>query len=141
MSIVVPEALGQAEVPAAKKKVYRHRILCIDDDPCIVSTLTRSFRGHGIEVIPAYHGMQGYWTACTEAPQLVIVDLCMPRGNGEYVIGCLKRNSLTRDIPLVVLSGAQDRRLRKRVREMGVDAFLLKPAPFSAVHEAVEGLL
>jgi CheY-like chemotaxis protein len=78
--------------------------------------------------------------ACTEKPDVVLLDLRMPGSHGEEVIECLRLNALTRHIPIIVLSGSQEYGVRQRVLAEGADCFLRKPTPFLQILEAVVGL-
>ena len=128
-------------LPVAGSKSSRHvnRILalCIDDDPAISEGLSRNFRKEGINTLRAYHGMQGYWFACTSSPDVIILDLQMPHGNGQEVIESLKQNISTRQIPIIVLSGLRDPGLEEQIIELGADRFLSKPAHFDTIFHAV----
>ncbi len=103
------------------------KVLCIDDDPEISRTIELRLQPYRVSVLRAYHGMQGFWMAMTEKPDLVITDINMPQGQGDYIVECLKRNAETLDIPVIVLSGARDPELKKRMRSLGVTTYLTKP--------------
>lgn len=126
---------------AVQHKQQVNRVLCIDDDPEVAAGLSRNFRNVGVEALLAYHGTQGYWLACTEKPDVIVIDLRMPRGNGEDVIRSLKQNAVTRNIPIIVLSGVQQFGIEKRVLDLGADCFLEKPAPFTELLQHVNRLL
>ena len=117
---------------------HKHtKVLCIDDDPDIAEGLRRNFRKEGIEALFAYHGMQGYWIACTENPDVIVIDLRMPKGNGEDVIQSLRQNTVTSHIPIIVLSGAQSFGIEQRVLDLGADCYLKKPAHFSELIQSI----
>jgi len=113
------------------------RVLCIDDDPQVVSALARNLEARGVTAIRAYHGMQGYSLACSEAPDIIVTDMMMPRGNGEYVVECLKRNTMTRSIPIIVLSGVGVKNLEQRVKQLDVDAVFTKPVQFNSLYRSI----
>ncbi len=115
----------------------RLKVLCIDDDPQVVSALARSLEARGASAIRAYHGMQGYWLACSEAPDIIVTDMMMPRGTGEYVVECLKRNTATRNIPIIVLSGVGVKNLEQRVKQLDVDGVFTKPAQFDSLYRTI----
>ena len=117
------------------------KLLSIDDDPDVANALNRNLKQHGIELVTAYHGTQGYWMACTEKPDVIVIDLRMPRGNGEDVIQSIRSNALTRSIPIIVLSGANNFGIKQRVLDLGADCFLEKPAAAADILEAVRSLL
>lgn len=103
------------------------RILCIDDDPAITTTLGLRLGQYGIDVLTAYFGTQGIWLATTEYPDLIITDMQMPSGGGEYVVECLKRRSDTHDIPVIVLTGRRDPALQHSMLTLGVAHYFQKP--------------
>ncbi len=106
------------------------KVLCVDDDPNISEALARSLHNYDVEVLRAYHGMHGFWLAMTESPDVIITDLQMPQGAGEEIIECLKRNSDTASIPIIVLTGKSDPGLEARIFRLGAEHFLPKPAAF-----------
>jgi DNA-binding response OmpR family regulator len=116
------------------------KVLCIDDDPNIVNSLSRHLLRERMVPMQALHGMQGYWMACTERPDVIVVDLVMPRGNGVHVIECLRHNTETREIPIVVLSGANDPQLWRQVKALNVDATLQKPTNFRELLRVLQSL-
>jgi DNA-binding response OmpR family regulator len=116
------------------------KVLCIDDDPCVVNALARNLESRGAIVLGAYHGMQGFWLACTESPDVIITDIMMPRGNGDYVVECLRRNAKTRNIPVIVLSGICAAKLGERVKKLGADQVFAKPVNFNLLFRAIRAL-
>jgi DNA-binding response OmpR family regulator len=106
-------------------------ILCIDDDPQITEALRLRLRGYEVDVLCADHGTQGYYTAIHERPDLVITDLQMPQGAGNYVLECLRDNAKTHAMPVIVLTGQRGPELSRQLRGMHVDAVLTKPALFA----------
>lgn len=92
-------------------------------------------------MICAFHGMQGYWLACAELPDVIIVDMLMPRGNGDYVVECLKRNTQTRNIPVIVLSGVGIAELQRQIKDLEVEGVFAKPARFDSLYRAICALV
>ena len=113
-------------------------ILVVDDDPNIPDAMMRQFRPFHVKVLPAYHGMQGLALATSQKPDLIIIDLRMPRGPGDYVVECLKRNARTRHIPIIVLTGQPSGYMKHRLAKLGIDAYLNKPVQFDELREVVE---
>jgi response regulator RpfG family c-di-GMP phosphodiesterase len=105
-------------------------VLFIDDDPQILEAIARRLRRYEIEVLQAYHGMQGYWMAVTAKPDVIVTDLRMPQGDGETVLECLKRNAQTATIPVVVLTGKQQSGLKRHMENVGAAGYLSKPVKF-----------
>jgi response regulator RpfG family c-di-GMP phosphodiesterase len=90
-------------------------ILCIDDDPQIPEAIGLRLNQYEVNLLSAGHGMHGFWLAMTNRPRLVITDVNMPQGAGDYVVDCLRRNSDTREIPIIVLTGQRDPQLESRL--------------------------
>ena len=108
----------------------RPRVLCIDDDPDISRSLEIRLTPLGVEVLRAVHGMHGFWLAMTERPDLIITDMRMPQGHGDYVAECLKANSDTSHIPIFVLTGTREAGVEQRMKKLGVERFFTKPVEF-----------
>lgn len=98
-------AASQNSAPIVSKKPV---VLCIDDDPDICQCLQIQLEHLGLEVQTAHFGTHGYWDALVRRPDVIITDLRMPQGSGDYVIELLKRNPKTRNIPIIVLTGRRD---------------------------------
>ncbi len=139
MMLLAEESLFATNSTETKSTTLK--ILVVDDDPNVVDSLSRNFRKKGFDTLLAYHGTQGYWLACTEKPDLILVDLRMPRGNGESVIESLRSNQQTAHIPIVVFSGALDYGAEKRALALGADKFLQKPMQFDQIFSSVSRFL
>ncbi len=103
------------------------KILCIDDDPDVIAAMTTRFNQYEVEIHTAFFGTQGIWAAVTEKPDVIITDLRMPNGDGDYVVECLKGRSDTCDIPVIVLTGQRDQQIKQWMRTLGVQSYLHKP--------------
>jgi two-component system, OmpR family, response regulator RpaA len=112
-------------------------ILCIDDDPQIPETIALRLNQYEVNVISASHGMHGFWLAMTNRPKLIITDVNMPQGAGDYVVDCLRHNSDTRDVPVIVLTGRREHQLEARLRHCGANEFLVKPVSFDKLRETI----
>jgi DNA-binding response OmpR family regulator len=113
-------------------------ILCIDDDPQIPESISLRLNGYEVNVLSACHGMHGFWLAMTNRPQLVITDVSMPQGAGDYVVDCLRHNSDTREIAIIVLTGLRDPQWEARMRHAGADEYLVKPVHFDQLLKVIE---
>ena len=81
-----------------------HRILVIDDEPDVVWGLQKILEARGYEVITALNGLEGLRKASEENPDLILLDVMMPRKNGFQVLQELKADDETRNIPVIFLS-------------------------------------
>jgi DNA-binding response OmpR family regulator len=112
-------------------------LLCIDDDPQIAEVLKLRLSQYEVNVLCAYHGMHGFWLAMTNRPDLIVTDVKMPQGSGDYVVDCLRNNSDTHDIPVMVLTGQRDSATESALRRLGVQEYFTKPVPFEQLRDAM----
>jgi DNA-binding response OmpR family regulator len=102
-------------------------VLCIDDDPIVAQSINIRLQHYGIKVDWACNGMQGYLAAVAQQPNLILLDLKMPNGEGDYVLTKLKDNEHTKDIPVVMLTVESNPGVKRKMITAGADAFLTKP--------------
>ena len=79
-------------------------ILVVDDDPDLVETVGMMLESKGYEVGKAYDGIEGEETIKKRRPDLLILDVMMPRKNGYVLCAELKKSKKTRDIPIILLT-------------------------------------
>lgn len=124
----------------AQEQTSKPRILVVDDDPEIIETLKYALRSKGYEILVARDGNQGLAMAEKESPDLVILDMMMPKRSGFLVLEKLRK---TRDEPLrIIMITANEGSRHKAYAEMlGVDDYLRKPFPIDRLLESVQRLL
>jgi DNA-binding response OmpR family regulator len=79
-------------------------ILVVDDDPDLVETVAMMLESKGCEVGRAYDGVEGEESIKERRPDLVILDIMMPRKDGYVLCADLKADQETREIPVVLLT-------------------------------------
>lgn len=79
-------------------------ILVVDDDPDLVETVALMLESKGCEVGKAYDGIEGEESIKERRPDLVILDIMMPRKDGYVLCAEMKANEETRDIPVILLT-------------------------------------
>jgi DNA-binding response OmpR family regulator len=116
------------------------RILLVDDDTEIVESMRIALEANGYQIIVARDGNQGLVMAEREDPDLVILDMMMPKRSGFLVLEKLRR---TRRIPMrVIMVTANEGSRHKAYAEMlGVDDYLRKPFAMDRLLDAVRRLL
>lgn len=103
------------------------RILVVDDEPDLIAVLRMGLHLEGFEVLEAADGAEGLRRAREDKPDLMLLDLMLPKMDGYQVCRALKFDSRFKRMPIMILSarpGEQDRRL---ALEMGADDFIRKP--------------
>ena len=117
------------------------RILIVDDESDLVSVLRIGLEIEGFEVISASDGEDGLKKAREDRPDLVVLDLMLPKLDGYRVCRALKFDERYRGLPILILSarsGDQDRRL---AFDMGADAFMTKPYDMAALVKLIRARL
>jgi len=116
------------------------RVLLVDDDAEIVESMRLALEAKGFAVLVARDGNQGLAMAEREDPDLVILDMMMPKRSGFLVLEKLRR---TRRVPLrVIMITANEGSRHKAYAEMlGVDDYIRKPFPMDRLMESVTRLL
>lgn len=103
------------------------KILVVDDEKNILRTVSLCLESAQHQVVTAVDGAVAVEKAFDEDPDLILLDLLLPRMNGFLVIEALKADARTASIPIVVVSGkAQDEDV-ERALTLGADDFLVKP--------------
>jgi two-component system alkaline phosphatase synthesis response regulator PhoP len=103
------------------------KILVVDDEIYIVHILDFSLGMEGYEVITALDGEQAVERAQTEKPDLIVLDIMMPKLDGYETCKILKADASTRDIPVILLS-AKGRNIDQKIGfEVGADDYITKP--------------
>jgi DNA-binding response OmpR family regulator len=130
---------SKASQPAKAESSVK-RILLVDDDQEIIESMRLALGAKGYQVLVARDGNQGLVLCERENPDLVILDMMMPKRSGFLVLEKLRR---TRPIPLkVIMVTANEGSRHKAYAEMlGVDDYIRKPFAMDRLMEAVERLL
>jgi len=114
-------------------------ILLVDDDPEILNAMRAVFDKRGYRVVTASDGNMGLAVAERDAPDLVIVDMMMPKKSGFLVLEKLKTRN--RETPRVIMITANEGSRHRAYAEMlGVDDYIRKPFAMDRLLESVEKL-
>lgn len=114
------------------------RILVVDDDPMVATTVQRVLRPEGYEVDVALGGAQALEQARAHRPDLVVLDLMMPGIDGLEVCRQLRANG---DLPILMLTARSGTVDRVRGLDTGADDYLVKPFAYSELLARVRALL
>jgi DNA-binding response OmpR family regulator len=117
------------------------KVLVVDDEVNITQILEFSIGAEGFEVITAQNGEEAVEKARREQPDLIILDVMMPKIDGYEACRILKANPLTRNIPVVLLT-AKGRDIDKRLgMEVGATDYIVKPFSPNRLIERINQLL
>lgn len=103
------------------------RILIVDDEPDLRSVLRFGLEAEKFEVLEAADGEAGLQAAREQSPDLVVLDLMLPRIDGYKVCRALKFDDRYRHIPVIILSARSGETDRRLALDLGADAYVTKP--------------
>lgn len=116
----------------------RRIILVVDDSPTIQKVVSVTLEAHGHEVVTASDGMEALAKLRTLRPDLVLLDITMPHMDGYQLCRILRSNELTKQVPIVMLSGKDGLFDKMRGRMAGAATYITKPFAPSALPPLVE---
>ena len=117
------------------------RLLLVDDEPSIVKMVGKRLEVEGFDVIVAMDGEEGLTKAQTEHPDLIILDLMLPKLNGYEVCTTLKRDTSYQKIPIVLFTAKTQDKDEKIGMECGANAYVRKPFRAQELLEKIRTLL
>ncbi len=103
------------------------RILIVDDESPISTLLTQTFEQEGHQVTSASNGIECMNKMASFRPDVVVMDIMMPKLDGVDTTRLIRRNKNYEDTVIVALSAKADEETRKRMREAGANLFMRKP--------------
>lgn len=104
------------------------KILIVDDDPDLRQALRLRLRANHYETVTATDGYSAVAQAYKERPNLIILDLGLPAGDGFVVLDRLQRDDKLSGIPVVVLTARDPQSNEQRALQAGAAAYFQKPA-------------
>ena len=119
----------------------KHKILVVDDDQEILRGLSIRLRASGYETSFAMDGMSAISVARKEMPDLVILDIGLPAGDGFTVLDRLQNLAPLAGVPVIVLSARDPQAAGGKALAGGAVAFFQKPADNEELMAAVEAAL
>lgn len=103
------------------------KILIVEDDAVLARMYMTKFQHDGYEVLQAFGGNDGIQKAQTGRPDLILLDIMMPKMDGFEVIKTLKTIEITKDIPVIILTNlGMSKVLVDEARRLGVETYLVK---------------
>jgi CheY-like chemotaxis protein len=115
--------------------------LVVEDDRDNREGCVEFLRFSGFDVVSAADGEEALGTALSAPPDVVVIDLRLPRMSGYEVTRRLKTDRRTRDVPILAVSACVMPEDRRRAHEAGCDGFVCKPCDPSALVGAIRALL
>ena len=117
------------------------RILVVDDEEDLGRILKFALMAAGHEVILAMDGAEGLRMAREDDPDLILLDLMLPKIDGYKVCRMLKFDERYKSIPIVILSARTQEVDKQMARETGADLFITKPYNLNEILSTIQQLL
>lgn len=117
-------------------------ILVAEDDPDLRELYSITLETEGFSVIKAKDGEEALSFAKAHRPDLVLLDIMMPKLDGLSVLSEIKGNADTKDIKVAIVSALQNEKNQKKAKDQGAEAYLIKSqAGFSEIVSTVTKIL
>jgi len=102
------------------------KILIVDDERTLVEILKNKFNKSGFQIVVAYDGEEGLKKIKEEKPDLVLLDVVMPKMDGITMLQVLRQGKLNQDTPVILLTNLDDAGRVAEAAKLGVYDFLVK---------------
>ena len=119
----------------------RGRVLVVDDEPDLVRVLEFGLKASGYTVEVASDGQEGLKKAREIKPDVILLDLMLPKLDGYKVCRLLKFDDRFKHIPIIILSARTQEGDQTLALEMGANRFVTKPYDFAEILGYIETLL
>ena len=114
------------------------RVVVVDDDPDWTHMLAMQLQTAGHEVIQSYGGKDAIEEACACQPDVMFIDLAMPKLDGFQVARQVRQQDCCKDTLLVAVTAFSDDTYRELAEQAGFDRYFVKPVDFTILRDAVE---
>lgn len=119
----------------------KKRILVVDDEQDILKVVTMRLAASGYEVITAADGQEGLSKARSEKPDLIILDVMLPKLDGYKVCRMLKFDERYKKIPVIIFTARANESDIQLSKEVGAETYITKPFEFSDLQKKLQELL
>lgn len=117
------------------------KILVVDDEISLIEMIQMRLEANGYDVITAHDGQEGLDKAKSEKPDLIILDVMMPKMDGYKVCGLLKNDARFNNIPIILFTARAQKNDIDVGEEVGADAYCTKPFDPKFLLGQIEALL
>lgn len=117
------------------------KILVVDDEPDIRKYLSLRLKSRNFEVVTARDGVDALEVAAKERPDLVLLDIKMPRLSGYEVLRHLREDPDLTHVPVIFVTAHADPKLQEQPQDVQADDFILKPFDMEDMMEKIRRLL
>jgi DNA-binding response OmpR family regulator len=123
------------------EKSAKKRILIVEDEEEMANFLKMRLEAHNFDVLVTYDGKEGLDKAREEIPDLIILDLMLPKMDGYKVCEFLKGDDKFKEIPIIMLTAKAKEMYEQIGREVGADAYIPKPFEAEVMLSTIQRLI
>jgi DNA-binding response OmpR family regulator len=124
-----------------KKKTSQIKVLVVDDEPDLVSTVEYRLKFANCSVVTATNGQQGLQQAAAEKPDLILLDTNMPEMNGHQMLERLRADPALRHIPVIMVTARCEPQDIAAASAHGISDYITKPFDFAQLLEKIHAVL
>ena len=115
--------------------------MAVDDDEKVLRIIEAMLIPHGYEVIPAHNGHDAILAMTKTKPDLVLMDIFMPKMDGYTALGEIKNNVAIREVPVVMVSAVGQDLNKKLAKSLGAVGYITKPFKSQELLDVINHLL
>ncbi|TAL14724.1 response regulator [Patescibacteria group bacterium] len=118
------------------------KIAIIEDDPTISQMYRMKFEADGFDVQLASDGERGVALVEAYGPDMILMDLQMPKMGGAEALAVIRKNTWGKDIPVIILTNLGEEEAPKEIRSLGIHSYIVKAdlTPRQVVQRVKEAL-
>lgn len=119
----------------------KKKILVVDDEVNFLKILKLNLEAKGYVVVTAFEGEEALEKLMGEKPDVVILDIMLPKLNGDEVCRCIRSDPVFSKTPVIMLTGKDTDVDRIVARVIGADIYITKPVDFEQLNSAIKKVL
>ena len=117
------------------------KVLVVDDQSDNLTLISMALQGKGYRVTTAVNGEDAVAVALLVEPQLILMDISMPKLDGIGATRVIRGEVKIKDVPIVILTAHDDDQFRREAKDAGADGYFTKPIDFPRLHAFMDKLL
>ncbi|MCH8054641.1 MAG: response regulator [Deltaproteobacteria bacterium] len=119
----------------------KRRLLLVEDDLLLSEIIQKNLKSIGYDVTLAENGIEAVEMATSQLPDLIIMDIGMPKMDGLEATSRIRKNPKTQAIPILAATAMDEPGDREKCLAAGCDSYIAKPFTFKELRVAIETLL
>jgi DNA-binding response OmpR family regulator len=125
----------------AKKKTSQIKVLIVDDEPDLISTVEYRLKCAACRTVTASNGQEGLERAAAEKPDLILLDTNMPVMDGHEMLGRLQADPTLKHIPVIMLTARCESKDIAAASAHGVSDYVTKPFDFAELMAKIQAIV